>query len=747
MAVSLIAKIEPQNNGFTGLVDAKQIIGGASNTIPDAAIAASNVTQHTASIDHNALLNTHNLTSDIDHTLISNIGTNTHASIDSHIADATLHFTAASLNLSNYLLTTDIDDVPVDGVTNAPISSNWAYDHTAASDPHAQYALLAGRSGGQTLHGGFEEGNNLTLRASSHANMGLLDAYASQINLETADGYRLVIKAGDILNAQLTDDSGTPLYLQYANGANLICCLSDTGKVGIGILDPLYRLDVSGDCRISDTVNLTSLTASKLVATDVNKNLVSVEQSSIDHNSLSGLTTNDPHTQYALLASTRGAQTFAGAITVKGSFSVGAFSNTYLSRYVYINDYDGDTHGNVRMIARDGNLNFFTGGLVLGTFANGSSPFIDGTGKLYAHNQIITPQVYGGYLAGHDLTLSSTTNATKGNIFFGTSTYDEVNNRLGIGTTTPQNKLHVKGSGAKFCMEGTTEAYMTWYPQGLASGRKGWIGFSGLGNTNLCVSSEGGPLELRSNGSIQAFNNMAVTGNEIAVLNTSSTQQTAIKFYNGNGTAEWLNGIKTGANWNLWKRVAATDTIYATMNAIGCLGIGGDVSNSNYVLNVQRDWSNGYVARFFNDGGYAACHGIAIQGGADDGSGITYYLRALDGDGGAVGYIENNAGVFRLVDVSDEASKDNIAPSKVDGLAVLNQIDTYEFSYKKHKKEKADHSIGFIAQQLQEVFPEAVSTDEDGQLGVSKADLIPLLVDAVKQLSKRVKELEARNVT
>jgi hypothetical protein len=37
--------------------------------------------------------------------------------------------------------TTDIDDAPVDGTTWSPISSNWAYDHVAAADPHTGYVL------------------------------------------------------------------------------------------------------------------------------------------------------------------------------------------------------------------------------------------------------------------------------------------------------------------------------------------------------------------------------------------------------------------------------------------------------------------------------------------------------------------------------------------------------------------------------------------------------------------------------
>ena len=42
-----------------------------------------------------------------------------------------------------YLLLTNIDDTPVNGETSAPISSNWAYDHEAAADPHTGYVLTS----------------------------------------------------------------------------------------------------------------------------------------------------------------------------------------------------------------------------------------------------------------------------------------------------------------------------------------------------------------------------------------------------------------------------------------------------------------------------------------------------------------------------------------------------------------------------------------------------------------------------
>ena len=56
--------------------------------------------------------------------------------------------------------------------------------------------------------------------------------------------------------------------------------------------------------------------------------------------------------------------------------------------------------------------------------------------------------VYGDTASGGNLTLGSTAHATKGKILFGTSAYDEVNNRLGIGTNAPYCPLQIKVAGA-----------------------------------------------------------------------------------------------------------------------------------------------------------------------------------------------------------------------------------------------------------------------------------------------------------
>lgn len=60
----------------------------------------------------------------------------------------------------------------------------------------------------------------------------------------------------------------------------------------------------------------------------------------------------------------------------------------------------------------------------------------------------------GGTGAGENLTLSSTANATKGKIVFGSaSVYDQVNDRFGIGQTTPLHPIHLAtGTGKKIAL-------------------------------------------------------------------------------------------------------------------------------------------------------------------------------------------------------------------------------------------------------------------------------------------------------
>ncbi len=66
-----------------------------------------------------------------------------------------------------------------------------------------------------------------------------------------------------------------------------------------------------------------------------------------------------------------------------------------------------------------------------------------------ATGNITAPVIIGGTGSGDDLTLKSTSDGTKGLIILGSaSAYDEVNDRLGIGTTSPDFVLVVEGGSA-----------------------------------------------------------------------------------------------------------------------------------------------------------------------------------------------------------------------------------------------------------------------------------------------------------
>ncbi|NTW33368.1 MAG: tail fiber domain-containing protein, partial [Bacteroidetes bacterium] len=53
-----------------------------------------------------------------------------------------------------------------------------------------------------------------------------------------------------------------------------------------------------------------------------------------------------------------------------------------------------------------------------------------------------------------------------------------------------------------------------------------------------------------------------------------------------------------------------------------------------------------------------------------------------------------------------------------------------------------DKQIGLIAQELEKVYPELVVTDKEGYKSVDYSKLTPILVEAIKEQQKEIKELK-----
>jgi len=89
---------------------------------------------------------------------------------------------------------------------------------------------------------------------------------------------------------------------------------------------------------------------------------------------------------------------------------------------------------------------------------------------------------------------------------------------------------------------------------------------------------------------------------------------------------------------------------------------------------------------------------------------------------------------------SDRRLKDNITPID-DPLAKVLSISGNTYTWNEESNREGD-DVGVIAQEVLEVLPEAVTTRDNGYLAVDYQKIIPLLVEAVKELSNKVSALE-----
>ena len=90
---------------------------------------------------------------------------------------------------------------------------------------------------------------------------------------------------------------------------------------------------------------------------------------------------------------------------------------------------------------------------------------------------------------------------------------------------------------------------------------------------------------------------------------------------------------------------------------------------------------------------------------------------------------------------SDKRFKSNI--KKIDNaLSLVRQIEGDTYEYKQDNEAgrvmPEGRSLGFVAQDLAKVLPDAVMKDEEGFLAVNYDAVIPLLVEAVKELDSQI---------
>jgi hypothetical protein len=81
--------------------------------------------------------------------------------------------------------------------------------------------------------------------------------------------------------------------------------------------------------------------------------------------------------------------------------------------------------------------------------------------------------------------------------------------------------------------------------------------------------------------------------------------------------------------------------------------------------------------------------------------------------------------------LSDETQKENIRPIE-NALEMVRQMNGVYYDWKDgHNK----GSVGVIAQEMEKILPEVVTTNDNGLKTVSYGNLVGVLIEAIKELA------------
>ncbi|MCF2494740.1 tail fiber domain-containing protein [Dyadobacter chenhuakuii] len=173
----------------------------------------------------------------------------------------------------------------------------------------------------------------------------------------------------------------------------------------------------------------------------------------------------------------------------------------------------------------------------------------------------------------------------------------------------------------------------------------------------------------------------------------------------------------------------------------GNVGIGSDVLTPQYLLDVggrARIRDNGETAGIYFDNSEDQADGFVGLVNDDE---IGLYLKGwkfwVNTQGN--GYLNGN-----LIQTSDRRLKINITAFE-NSLHKINKLQGYHYNWKEQAKDQ-NLQTGLIAQEVEEYFPELVSTNKSGYKSVNYIGLIPHLIESTKELQTKIQQLEKQTV-
>ena len=90
---------------------------------------------------------------------------------------------------------------------------------------------------------------------------------------------------------------------------------------------------------------------------------------------------------------------------------------------------------------------------------------------------------------------------------------------------------------------------------------------------------------------------------------------------------------------------------------------------------------------------------------------------------------------------SDKRLKDNLKPIE-NSLDKVSKLSGYEFDWNDKQEIYQGKDVGVVAQEVEEVMPEIVTTRDNGYKAVKYEKLVPLLIESIKELKAEIEELK-----
>lgn len=226
-----------------------------------------------------------------------------------------------------------------------------------------------------------------------------------------------------------------------------------------------------------------------------------------------------------------------------------------------------------------------------------------------------------------------------------------------------------------------------------------------------------------------------------------------------NGNAGWL-ALRNSDNGN-----EEVVTIYMDGDngsaSFGSVTVG-DYMNLN--SNLEGGGANTNNGGNISLGGQSETTGIRMYGEFIDGSSTSVSHLALDGAGGEYVYLWGHGSVDASVSVSapdfyaanavyannvqltsDVRYKSNIQDLS-GSLSNVMKMRGVSYNWLDPKKSQRKQ-IGVIAQEVEEVYPEFVHTNEEGMKSVNYSQMVAVLIEAIKELNTKITTLETENAS